>query len=146
MTLTLCYTNFLLYLALYISGMYINIFITSGVSTISISDPTNVAHMVIASLNLVISLAVAAVGFLYGMRKVALFSTGAVVSILIATAGGLVFLTTGAAKASGGITLVGGWVMSGLFMLALFLSYYATLKVMRAIRVIEAVSTTQKGA
>ncbi len=145
MTLTLCYANFLLYLVLYITGMYINIYITSGVNTIGIGDPTDAFHMVIASFNFVISLIVATVGFLYGMRKVALFSMGSVVSIIVATVGGLVFLATGGGRGTGSLTLVGGWTMSILFMLSLFLSYYATLKVMRAIRVVEAVSGAQGG-
>jgi hypothetical protein len=137
--LILCYANFAIYLLLYITGMYINIFITAGVSTISISDPSNIFHMVAASLNFAISFIVAAVGFIFGMKKVALFSIGALVSIVVGTLGGLVFLATGGGRASGTLTLAGGWLMSILFMLGLFLSYYATLKVMRAIRVIEAV-------
>jgi hypothetical protein len=141
MTLSLCYANFLLYLILYITGMYINIYITSGVSTISIGAPLNVFHMLIGTLNFAICFIVMTVGFLYGMRRVAIFSLGAVVSIIVATIGGLLFLSLGGGRAtSSSLTLVGGWTMSALFMLALFLSYYATLKVMRAIRVIEAVS------
>jgi hypothetical protein len=146
MVLTLCYVNFVLYLVLYISGMYINIYVTSGINTIGIADPTNVFHMVVSSLIFLISFIVAAVGFLYGMRKVALFSMGAIVSLIVATVGGLLFLATGGARSSGSLTLIGGWVMSILFMLALFLSYYSTLKIMRAIRVVEAVSGPQEGA
>ena len=143
LVLRLCYVNFGLYLVLYISGMYINIYVTSGINTIGIGDPTNVFHMVVSTLNFMISFIVAAVGFLYGMRKVALFSTGAIVSIIVATIGGLLFLATGGGRGSGSLTLIGGWVMAGLFMLALFLSYYSTLRIMRAIRVVEAVSGPQ---
>jgi hypothetical protein len=139
LALRLSYANFAVYLFLYITGMYINIFITSGVNTIGIGDPTNIIHMVASSLNFAFSFIVMVVGFLAGMKKVALFSMGAVVSIVVATIGGLLFLSTGGSRASGELTLEGGWIMSILFMLALFLSYYATLKLMRAVRVIEAV-------
>jgi len=137
LTLRLCYVNFVVYLALYITGMYINIYITSGVNSIGIGDPTNMIHMIGASLNFAISFIVMTVGIVYGMRKVALFSLGALVSLVVATVGGLLFLETGGARQSGSTTLVGGWIMSILFMLALFLSYYATLKIMRATRVLE---------
>jgi len=119
--------------------MYINIYITSGVNPVGIDDPTNMLHMVLSSINFVITLTVGLVGILYGMKKVAIFSMGAVACLIAATLGGLLFLSTGGARGSGGVTLAGGWIMSFLFMLALFLSYYATLKVMRAIRVIETV-------
>jgi hypothetical protein len=137
LTLRLCYLNFAVYLGLYVTGMYINIYITSGVNTIGIGDSMNIIHMVEATLNFAISFIVMMVGILYGMRKVALFSLGALVSLVVATIGGLLFLATGGARQSGSSTLVGGWVMSILFMLALFLSYYATLKIMRATRVLE---------
>jgi hypothetical protein len=137
LTLKLCYVNFVVYLAIYITGMYINIFITSGVNTISIGDPSNMLHMVGATLNFAFTFIVMIVGFLYNMRKVALFSLGAVASLVVATVGGLLFLATGGGRGSGSLTLVGGWTMSLLFMLALFLSYYATLKVMRAVRILE---------
>ncbi len=140
LTLRLCYANFLLYLLLYVSGMYVNIFITSGVNTIRINDPANIIHMVVSVLNFAFTFIVMIVGFVYGMKKVGMFSLGAVVSLVVATVGGIVFLTTGGGRQSGAATLVGGWIMSGLFMLAIFLSYYATLKVMRAIRVIEEIN------
>lgn len=142
LTLRLCYANFVVYLLLYVTGMYINIYITAGVNTIGISDISNMIHMVAAILNFVFTFIVMAVGFLYGMRKVAVFSLGAVVSLVVATLGGIVFLETGGGRLSGSVTLAGGWIMSILFMLALFLSYYATIKVMRAIKVIEATSRT----
>ncbi len=138
LTLRLCYLNFAVYLSVYITGMYINIFITSGVNSIGIGDITNIVHMLGATINFAISFIVMTVGIIYGMRKVALFSLGALISLVIATLGGLLFLETGGARQSGSTTLIGGWVMSILFMLALFLSYYATLKVMRATRVLEA--------
>jgi hypothetical protein len=137
LTLNICYANFVAYLLLYVTGMYINVFITSGVNTIGISDVTNIIHMVLAILNFAFTFIVMVVGFLYGMRKVALFSLGAVISLVIATAGGMLFITTGGGRQSGDLTLIGGWVMSILFMLALFLSYYATLKIVRAIRITE---------
>ena len=143
LTLTLCYINFVVYLAIYISGMYINIYITSGVNTISIGDPSNIIHMVGATLNFAFTFIVMMVGFLYGMRRVALFSLGAVASLVVATVGGLLFLATGGGRQSGDLTLAGGWIMSLLFMLALFLSYYATLKVMRAVRILEATGRTE---
>jgi hypothetical protein len=120
--------------------MYINVFITSGVNTIGIGDPLNIVHMIAATLNFAFSFIIMVIGFLTRMKKVALFSLGAVVSLVVGTVGGLLFLETGASRASGELTLIGGWVMSILFMLALFLSYYATLKLMRAVRVIEAVN------
>jgi len=138
LTLKLCYANFIAYLVLYVTGMYINIYITGGVSTIGISDPSNMIHMVTAILNFVFTFIVMVVGFLYAMRKVAMFSLGAVVCLIVGTLGGLVFLETGGGRLSGADTLAGGWIMSILFMLALFLSYYATLKIMRAIKVLEA--------
>jgi hypothetical protein len=141
LTLRLCYINFVVYLAIYITGMYLNIFVTSGVNTISIGDTSNIVHMVGATLNFAFTFIVMMVGFIYGMRKVALFSLGAVASLVVATVGGLLFLATGGGRGSGSLTLEGGWIMSLLFMLALFLSYYATLKVMRAVRILEAVRT-----
>lgn len=143
LTLTLCYINFVVYLAIYVTGMYINIYVTSGVNTISIGDPSNIVHMVGATLNFAFTFIVMMVGFLYGMRKVAMFSLGAVASLIVATVGGLLFLATGAGRQGGEITLAGGWIMSFLFMLALFLSYYATLKIMRAVRILEATGRTQ---
>ena len=137
LTLKLCYVNFVVYLAIYITGMYLNIFVTSGVNTVSIGDPSNIVHMVGATLNFAFTFIVMVVGFLFGMRKVALFSLGAVASLVVATVGGLLFLASGGGRQSGVITLAGGWIMSLLFMLALFLSYYATLKVMRAVRILE---------
>lgn len=142
--LDLCYANFIVYLLLYVTGMYVNIFITSGTQTISIGDPLNIVHMVAATLNFAFSFIIMMMGFIYGMRKVALFSLGAVLSIVIGTVGGLLFLTTGGGRTTGALTLEGGWIMSFLFMLALFLSYYATLKVMRAIRVIQTFSKTEE--
>lgn len=139
----LCYLNFAVYLAVYVTGMYINIYITSGVNTIGISDPTNMIHMIGATVNFAISFIVMMVGILYGMRKVALFSLGALISLVVATIGGLLFLATGGARQSGSVTLVGGWIMSLLFMLALFLSYYATLRIMRATRVLEVLGKVQ---
>jgi len=142
LTLRLCYANFLVYLLLYVTGMYINIFITSGINTISIGDASNIIHMVLAILNFAFTFVVMVVGFLYGMKKVGLFSLGAVVSLVIATAGGMLFLTSGGSRQSGSVTLIGGWIMSFLFMLALFLSYYATLKIVRAIRITELAKQT----
>jgi hypothetical protein len=142
LTLLLCYANFAVYLFIYITGMYINIFVTAGVNTIGIGDATNILHMILSILNFAFTFVVMVVGFLYAMRKVALFSLGAVVSLVVATAGGMLFLTTGGGRQSGSATLIGGWVMSILFMLALFLSYYATLKIMRAIRITELVKPT----
>lgn len=138
LTLKLCYVNFVVYLGIYITGMYLNIFVTSGVNTVSIGDPSNIVHMVGATLNFAFTFIVMIVGFIYGMRKVAFFSLGAVASLVVATIGGLLFLATGGGRQSGVLTLAGGWIMSLLFMLALFLSYYATLKVMRAVRILEA--------
>ena len=138
LTLRLCYANFIVYLVLYVTGMYINIYITGGVNTIGISDLSNMIHMVAAILNFVFTFIVMVVGFLYAMRKVAMFSLGAVVCLIVGTLGGLVFLETGGGRLSGAVTLAGGWIMSILFMLALFLSYYATIKIMRAIKVLEA--------
>src|SRR5271165_4522964 len=137
LTQRLCYANFAVYLFLYITGMYINIFVTSGINTIGIGDITNIVHMVLSILNFTFTFVVMVVGLLYGMKKVALFSSGAVASIVVATAGGMLFLTTGGSRQSGSLTLIGGWVMSILFMLALFLSYYATLKIVRATRIKE---------
>jgi hypothetical protein len=138
LTLILCYVNFVVYLAIYITGMYLNIFVTSGVNAVSIGDTSNIVHMVGATLNFAFTFIVMVVGFIYGMRRVAFFSLGAVVSLVVATVGGLLFLATGGGRQSGSLTLAGGWIMSLLFMLALFLSYYATLKVMRAVRILEA--------
>jgi hypothetical protein len=142
LTLRLCYANFIVYLVLYVTGMYINIYITGGVNTIGISDLSNMIHMVAAILNFVFTFIVMVVGFLYAMRKVAMFSLGAVVCLIVGTLGGIVFLETGGGRLSGALTLAGGWIMSILFMLALFLSYYATIKVMRAIKVLEATNRT----
>jgi hypothetical protein len=138
LTLRLCYANFIAYLILYVTGMYINIYITGGVNTVGISDLSNMIHMVAAILNFVFTFIVMVVGFLYAMRKVALFSLGATVCLIVGTLGGLVFLETGGGRVSGALTLAGGWIMSFLFMLALFLSYYATIKIMRAIKVLQA--------
>jgi hypothetical protein len=143
LTLQLCYANFIVYLLMYVTGMYVNIFITSGVNTIGIGDIFNIIHMVTAILNFAFSFIVMMVGFVYGMRKVGLFSLGAVISLAVGTVGGILFLATGGGRGSGTLTLEGGWLMSILFMLAIFLSYYATLKVMRAIRVIEAVKSIE---
>jgi hypothetical protein len=140
LALRLCYANFAVYLFLYITGMYINIFITSGVNTISIGDPINIIHMTAATINFAFTFIVMVIGFMSGMRKVALFSLGAVISLIVGTVGGMLFISTGGSKASGTLTLAGGWIMSFLFMLAIFLSYYATLKLMRAVKVIEAVN------
>jgi len=142
LTLRLCYANFIVYLVLYVTGMYINIYITGGVNTIGISDLSNMIHMVAAILNFVFTFIVMVVGFLYAMRKVAMFSLGAVVCLIVGTLGGIVFLETGGGRLSGALTLAGGWIMSILFMLALFLSYYATIKIMRAIKVLEATNRT----
>jgi len=142
MTLNLCYANFLVYILMYVTGMYVNIYLTAGTQTISIGDPFNMIHMIAATLNFAFSFIVMTVGFLYGMRRVAVFSLGAVVSLALGTVGGLLFLSTGGGRTTGSLTLEGGWIMSFLFMLALFLSYYATLKVIRAIRVIETFSST----
>jgi hypothetical protein len=141
LTLKLCYVNFVVYLSIYITGMYLNIFVTAGVNTVSIGDASNIVHMLGATLNFAFTFIVMMVGFIYGMRKVALFSFGAVVSLVVATIGGLLFLATGGGRGSGSLTLVGGWTMSLLFMLALFLSYYSTLKIMRAVRILENVGT-----
>jgi hypothetical protein len=140
LTLYLCYANFVVFVSLYITGMYANVFITSGVATINIGDTVNIVHMVTATLTFTITFAVMMVGFIYGIRKVAIFSLGSVLSMIVGTAGGLLFLSSGGSRASGSLTLIGGWVMSATFMLALFLSYYATLKVMRALKVVEAFS------
>lgn len=142
LTLRLCYANFIVYLVLYVTGMYINIYITGGVNTIGISDLSNMIHMVAAILNFVFTFIVMVVGFLYAMRKVAMFSLGAVACLTVGTLGGIVFLETGGGRLSGALTLAGGWIMSILFMLALFLSYYATIKIMRAIKVLEATNRT----
>jgi hypothetical protein len=140
LALRLCYANFVIYLLLYITGMYVNVFVTSGVNTIGINDPSDIIHMLAGTLNFAFTFIVMVIGFLAGMKKVAWFSLGALVSIVVATLGGLLFIATGGGRGTGTLTLEGGWIMSILFMLALFLSYLATLKVMRAIRVIEAVN------
>jgi hypothetical protein len=140
LALKLCYANFVVYLLLYITGMYVNIFITSGVSTIGIDDPSDIIHILLGTLNFAFTFIVMVIGFLAGMKKIAWFSLGALVSIIVGTLGGLLFLATGGGRGTGTLTLEGGWIMSIMFMLALFLSYLATLKVMRAIRVIEAVN------
>ena len=100
LTLRLCYANFLVYLLLYVTGMYINIFITSGVNTIGIGDVSNIIHMVLAIVNFAFTFVVMVVGFLYGMKKVGLFSLGAVVSLVTATAGGMLFITSGGGRRS----------------------------------------------
>ena len=135
--LDLCYANFVVYLMLYFTGMFVNIYITSGVNTIGIGEPINIVHVVATSLNMAFSFALVVVGFVYSLRKAALFSLGAVASIAVASVGGLVFLATGGGRMTGSVTLFGGWVMSLLFTLAFFLAYYATLRVVRAIRVLE---------
>lgn len=145
LTLRLCYANFVVYLLLYVTGMYINIFITSGVVTIGIGNISNIVHMILAIVNFAFTFVIMMVGFLYGMRKVALFSLGAVISLVIATAAGMLFVATGGGRYSGSTTLIGGWIMSFLFMLALFLSYYAALKIMRAIRVTELAKPAGQG-
>lgn len=142
LALRLCYANFIVYLLLYITGMYVNVFVTSGVNTISIDDPSNIVHMIAGTINFAFTFIVMVIGFLSGMKKVAWFSLGALISIVVGTLGGLLFLATGGGRGTGTLTLEGGWIMSILFMLALFLSYLATLKLMRAIRVIEAVGTS----
>ena len=138
MTLKLSYVNFVLYFLLFVSGMYVNIFITSGVSTVSVSNFFNLLHMLFAIANFAMTFIIMIVGFVYGMKHVAIFSLGAVVSIVAATAGGVIFLSTGGSRTSGATTLAAGWEMSLLFLLAVFLSYYATLKIMRAVRLLEA--------
>lgn len=140
LALKLCYANFVVYLLLYITGMYVNIFVTSGVNTIGIDDPSDMIHMLLGTLNFAFTFIVMVIGFFAGMKKIAWFSFGALVSIVVGTLGGLLFLATGGGRGTGTLTLEGGWIMSIMFMLALFLSYLATLKVMRAIRVIEAVN------
>jgi hypothetical protein len=140
LALKLCYANFIVYLLLYITGMYVNVFVTSGVNTIGIDDPSDIIHMLAGTLNFAFTFIVMVIGFVAGMKKVFLFSLGALVSIVVGTLGGLLFIATGGGRGTGTLTLEGGWIMSILFMLALFLSYLATLKVMRAIRVIEAVN------
>ncbi len=137
LTLRLCYANFVTYLLLYFTGMYINIYITSGVNPVGIDDPINMVHMLLSSINFVITLTVGVVGFQYGMKKVALFSMGSVVCLFAAIIGGFLFFFTCGSSVSGCLSFTVGWIMSFLFMLAIFLSYYATLKVMRAIRVVE---------
>ncbi|MDG6938205.1 MAG: hypothetical protein JRN42_06675, partial [Nitrososphaerota archaeon] len=115
-------------------------FITSGVSTVGISNPSNVVHMLFAIGNFSLTFVIMMVGLVYGMKKVAMYSFGAIVALVAATAGGALFLVTGGSRVSGSITLAAGWEMSLLFMLAIFLSYYATLKIMRAVRLIEALA------
>ncbi len=136
--LDLSYANFVVYLLLYFSGMYVNIWITSGVNTVVISNPINVFHMLVTALNFAFSFFVAGAGLIYGLKKAAMFSLGAIAAIVISALGGLLFLTTGGGRTSGSLTLAGGWIMSLLFMLAFFLAYYATLRIMRAIRITEA--------
>ena len=136
--LDFCYANFIVYLLLYFSGMYINIWITSGVSTVSIGNAINIFHVVVAALSFSFSFFIMGISFIYGMKKAAIFSLGAVISIVIGAFGGLVFLATGGARVSGSLTLAGGWIMSLVFMLAFFFSYYSTIRVMRAIRVSQA--------
>lgn len=138
MTLTLSYVNFVLYFFLFVTGMYVNIFITAGVSTVSISDPANLLHMTFAVANFALTFIIMVVGFIYGMKKVGMYGLGAVACLIASTAGGLLFLLTGGSRLSGSTTLAAGWEMALLFMGAIFLSYYATLKIMRAVRVIEA--------
>ncbi len=131
--LNVCYLNFVVYLFLYFTGMYINIWITSGVNTINIGDPTNILHMILTTLNFGFSFFVMIAAYVYGMRRAAFFSFGALASISVSSVGGLLFLATGGGRATGSLTLVGGWVMSLIFMLAFFLAYYATLDVVQAI-------------
>ncbi|MDG6995481.1 MAG: hypothetical protein JRN52_06120 [Nitrososphaerota archaeon] len=137
-TLKLSYVNFVLYFFLFVTGMYVNIYITSGVSTVNISNFFNLVHMLFAIGNFTLTFIIMTVGFVYGMKQVAMFGLGAVASIAAATAGGVIFLSTGGSRISGATTLAAGWEMSLLFMLAIFLSYYATLKIVRAVRLIEA--------
>jgi hypothetical protein len=138
LTLRLSYANFVMYFMLLVTGMFVNIFITSGVNTVGISDPSNLVHMLFAAGNFALTFVIMMVGLVYGMKKVALYSFGAIASLVSATAGGALFLITGGSRVSGSVTLAAGWEMSLLFMLAIFLSYYATLKIMRAVRLIEA--------
>ncbi|MDG6900572.1 MAG: hypothetical protein JRM80_01225 [Nitrososphaerota archaeon] len=140
MTLSLSYANFVMYFMLLVTGMFVNIFITSGVSTVGISNPSNLVHMLFAIGNFSLTFVIMMVGLVYGMKKVAMYSFGAIVALVAATAGGALFLVTGGSRVSGSITLAAGWEMSLLFMLAIFLSYYATLKIMRAVRLIEALA------
>lgn len=140
MTLRLSYANFVMYFLLFVTGMFVNIYITSGVSTVGIGDPSNIVHMLFAIGNFAFTFIIMIVGYVYGMKKVALYNFGAILALIAATAGGAVFLITGGSRTSGATTLAAGWEMSLLFMLAIFLSYYATLKIMRAVRVIEALS------
>jgi len=135
--LDLSYANFVVYLFLYFTGMYINIWITSGVETINISNPYNIFHMIVTTINFGFSFFIMVVAFIYGMRRTAIFSVGAIASIIVSSVGGLVFLVTGGGRASGSLTLIGGWVMSMVFMLAFFLSYYAALEVVHAISTIK---------
>ena len=145
MTLRLSYANFVMYFMLLVTGMFVNIFITSGVSTVGISNPANLVHMLFAIGNFALTFVIMMVGFVYGMKKVAMYSFGAIAALIAATAGGALFLITGGSRVSGATTLAAGWEMSLLFMLAIFLSYYATLKVMRAVRVIEALGPARQG-
>ncbi|MDG7012405.1 MAG: hypothetical protein JRN11_05420 [Nitrososphaerota archaeon] len=138
LTLRLSYANFVMYFMLLVTGMYVNIFITSGVDTVGISNPANLVHMLFAAGNFALTFVIMMVGVVYGMKKVAMYSFGAIASLIAATAGGALFLITGGSRVSGSETLAAGWEMSLLFMLAIFLSYYATLKIMRAVRLIEA--------
>jgi MFS family permease len=131
--MNICYVNFVVYLFLYFSGMYINIWITSGVNTINIGDPVNIFHMIITTLNFGFSFFVMVALALYGMIKAAVFSLGAMASIAVSSVGGLLFLVTGGGRTTGDLTLIGGWVMSLIYMLAFFLSYYAALEVEKAI-------------
>jgi hypothetical protein len=77
-----------------------------------------------------------AIAFIYGLRNTAIFSLGAIISIIVSSLGGLVFLVTGGGRTTGSLTLAGGWIMSMIFMLAFFLSYYAALEIVKAISAI----------
>ena len=76
-------------------------------NTITINDPANIIHMVVSVLNFAFTFIVMMVGFVYGMKKVAKFSSGAVICLAVSTAGGILFLTTGGGRQSGAITLSG---------------------------------------
>jgi MFS family permease len=134
--LDLSYANFVVYLLLYFSGMYVNIWITSGVNTINISNGYNVFHMIVTTINFGFSFFIMAIAFIYGLRNTAIFSLGAIISIIVSSLGGLVFLVTGGGRTTGSLTLAGGWIMSMIFMLAFFLSYYAALEIVKAISAI----------
>ncbi len=131
--LNICYANFAVYLLLYFTGMYTNIWITSGVNTINIGDPVNIVHMILVTLNFGFGFFVSVTLALYGMKRAALLGLGSMASIAVGSIGGLLFLVTGGGRTTGDLTLIGGWVMSLVFMLAFFLAYYSTLEVVEAI-------------